>query len=54
MKQSVKDSDFAIQKAEEGAAGLIKRAEELTQTLSEYEKEYQVKPRFLCKPNYLL
>ncbi|VVA10918.1 PREDICTED: structural maintenance of [Prunus dulcis] len=41
MKQSAKETDFAIKKADEGAADLKKRAGELSQSLNEYEKEYQ-------------
>ena len=43
MKQSAKETDFAIKKADEGAADLKKRAGELSQSLNEYEKEYQVR-----------
>ncbi|KAH0979111.1 hypothetical protein GBA52_006288 [Prunus armeniaca] len=41
MKQSAKETDSAIKKADEGAADLKKRAGELSQSLNEYEKEYQ-------------
>ncbi|KAL6123484.1 hypothetical protein ACLB2K_076006 [Fragaria x ananassa] len=41
MKQSLKDRDCAIRNAEEGAADLKKRAEELSHNLNEYETHYQ-------------
>lgn len=52
MKQSAKETDFAIKKADEGAADLKKRAGELSQNLNEYEKEYQV--RFVFYVGFLL
>lgn len=48
MKQSVKDRECAIRNAEEGAADLKKRAEELSQSLNEYETQYQVKSVSIC------
>lgn len=48
MKQSVKDRECAIRNAEEGAADLKKRAEELSQNLNEYETQYQVKSVSIC------
>ncbi|KAL6131925.1 hypothetical protein ACLB2K_070298 [Fragaria x ananassa] len=41
MKQSLKDRDCALRNAEEGAAALKKRAEELSHSLNEYETQYQ-------------
>lgn len=48
MKQSVKDRECAIRNAEEGAADLKRRAEELSQSLNEYETQYQVKSVSIC------
>jgi len=43
LKQSVEEKASAIKKAEEGAADLKSRVEELSKSLEEHEKEYQVK-----------
>jgi hypothetical protein len=43
LKQSVEEKASAIKKAEEGAADLKNRVEELSKSLEEHEKEYQVK-----------
>lgn len=48
MKQSLKDRDCAIRNAEEGAADLKKRAEELSHSLNEYETQYQVDSVSMC------
>jgi structural maintenance of chromosome 2 len=42
LKQSVEEKASAIKKAEEGAADLKNRVEELSKSLEEHEKEYQV------------
>lgn len=42
MKQSEKDRIAAVKSAEDGAADLKKRVEELTKSLEELEKEQQV------------
>ncbi|XP_057727797.1 structural maintenance of chromosomes protein 2-1-like [Arachis stenosperma] len=41
LKQSVEEKAIAVKKAEEGAADLKKRVDELTKKLDEHEKEYQ-------------
>lgn len=43
LKQSVEEKASAIKKAEEGAADLKSKVEELSKSLEEHEKEYQVK-----------
>lgn len=48
MKQSLKDRDCAIRNAEEGAADLKRRAEELSHSLNEYETQYQVNSVSMC------
>lgn len=42
LKQSVEERVTAVKKSEEGAADLNKRAEELSKSLENFEKEYQV------------
>jgi len=42
LKQSVDDKASAVKKAEEGASGLKNTVDELTKSLEEHEKEYQV------------
>lgn len=42
LKQSVDEKESAVKKAEEGASGLKNKVEELTNSLEEHEKEYQV------------
>uniref|UniRef100_A0A6N2KQT2 RecF/RecN/SMC N-terminal domain-containing protein n=1 Tax=Salix viminalis TaxID=40686 RepID=A0A6N2KQT2_SALVM len=41
LKQSVEERATAVKKSEEGAADLNKRAEELSKSLENFEKEYQ-------------
>ncbi|TKY68122.1 Structural maintenance of chromosomes protein 2-1 [Spatholobus suberectus] len=41
LKQSVEEKASAVKKAEEGAADLKNRVDELTKSLEEHEKEYQ-------------
>ncbi|KAL2326443.1 hypothetical protein Fmac_025501 [Flemingia macrophylla] len=41
LKQSVKEKASAVKKAEDGAADLKNRVDELTKSLEEHEKEYQ-------------
>lgn len=52
LKQSVEKKASAIRKAEEGAADLKSRVEELSKSLEEHEIEYQVK-RSMCWFNYI-
>lgn len=42
LKQSAEEKVAAVRKAEEGASDLKKRVEELSMSLEEHEKEYQV------------
>lgn len=48
LKHSVEEKASAVKKAEEGAADLKKRAEELSKNLEENEKDYQVYMFPLC------
>jgi hypothetical protein len=48
LRHSVEEKASAVRKAEEGAADLKKRAEELSKNLEEYEKDYQVCMFPLC------
>ncbi|KAF7824844.1 structural maintenance of chromosomes protein 2-1-like [Senna tora] len=41
LKQSVEEKTLAVKRAEEGAADLKKRVDELSKSLEEHEKEYQ-------------
>lgn len=43
MKRSVEEKASSIKKAEEGAADLKNRVDELSKSLEEHEKDYQVK-----------
>ncbi|KAL5145997.1 Structural maintenance of chromosomes protein 2-1 [Glycine soja] len=43
LKHSGKEKSSAVKKAEEGAADLKKKVDELTKSLEEHDKEYQVK-----------
>lgn len=43
LKQSVEEKASAVKKAEDGAADLKNRVDELSKSLEEHEKEYQVK-----------
>ena len=43
MKHSVEEKSSAVKKAEEGAADLKNKVDELTKSLEEHDKEYQVK-----------
>lgn len=42
LKQSAEEKAAAVKSAEDGAADLKKRYEELSKNLDEHEKEYQV------------
>lgn len=42
LKQSVQEKALAVKKAEEGAVDLKNRVDELSKSLEEHEKEYQV------------
>jgi len=42
LKQSVEEKASAVKKAEEGASDLKNTVDELTKSLEEHEKEYQV------------
>ncbi|KAK7287210.1 hypothetical protein RIF29_00342 [Crotalaria pallida] len=42
LKQSVEEKASAVKRAEEGAADLKKRVDELSKSLEDHEKEYQV------------
>lgn len=44
----MEEKTSAVKKAEEGAADLKKRFEELTKSLEEYENDYQVYMLILC------
>lgn len=42
LKMSIGERDSAVRKAEDGAADLKKRVDDLSKNLEGYEKEYQV------------
>ena len=43
LKHSVQEKASAVKKAEEGVADLKNKVDELTKSLEEHDKEYQVK-----------
>lgn len=45
IKRSIIERDTAVKNAEDGAADMKKRADDLTKELDESEKEYQVRKR---------
>ena len=52
LRQSIEEKAIAVQKSEEGAADLKKRVGDLSKSLEEQEKEYQVNTNICHSVNH--